>query len=219
MMALCALVLAGPGGVSCAQAADRVPLTSLDSQPLFMPTGFTWSSDSGLAWLEGEGQQPSVGYDYWQFNPQELKAGPFTARVLAPGQVPGLEAVSPLPGEAVLEAEQPYGGYLALEWRAKSWGVTIGGGYSRSFDLGGQDLASAAPVRRVAASFSTRSNTAGGGGSAPLDRWSAFLALPYQITDRVGVRPELSFSYESQAASTQQPGNEWVMGLQFSFGF
>jgi len=214
------LVLAGPGGAAFALATTEQPSpTGVDTQPLFMPTGFNWSGDSDLAWLDGDNQQESVGYDYWQFNPQELKAGPFTARVLAPGQVPGLETVAPLPGEAVLEAEQPYGGYLALEWRAKSWGVTIGGGYSRSYDLSGQATSTAAPVRRVAASFSSSSYSSTTAGTGPLDRWSAFLALPYQITDRVGVRPEVSFSYETQASSAQEPGNEWVMGLQFSFGF
>lgn len=220
IVALLALVLAGPGGAGYALAsADRPAVAGPGAVPLFLPTGFTWSADSELAWLGDEAHLEGVGYDYWQFNQQNLKLGSFSARVLAPGQVPGLEAVAPLPGESVLEAEQPYGGYLALEWRAKSWGVTIGGGYSRSYDLGGSEMAPAAPLRRVAASFSKGSNSPGAGGTTAQDRWSAFLALPYQISERVGVRPEVSFSYESRADRDLNPGNEWVMGLQFSFGF
>ncbi len=214
MVALVALVLAGPG--RAAFALDSAHTPAADSPPLFLPTGFNWSGDSQLVWIGEDDGQENAGYDYWRFNPPELKAGPFAARVLAPGQVPGLEAVAPLPDEVLSRAEQPYGGYLALEWRAKSWGVTIGGGYSRSYGPGSQE---APPLRRVAASFSGRSSSAAGRATASQDRWSAFLALPYQISERVGIRPELSFSYESQAASPQEAANEWVMGLQFSFGF
>ena len=218
-MAIMAVALWGAWGPTFALAAGSGPAQAGgDIPPLFMPTGFNWSQQPELAGLVGPDSSSPVGYDYWQFNPQPAKAGPFSARVLAPGQVPGLETLAPLPGEAALETEPPYGGYLALEWRSKSWGLTIGGGYSRSFDLGDQPAGSVAP-RRIAASFSGASAAGSTGGRAPLDRWSAFLALPYRISDRLGVRPEVSFSYESPSTGARAPGNEWVMGLQFDFGF
>jgi hypothetical protein len=45
------------------------------------------------------------------------------------------------------------------------------------------------------------------------------MAMPYQFSDAVGLRPELSYHYDEALDSGLDPANEWVMGLQFSFGF
>jgi hypothetical protein len=109
------------------------------------------------------------------------------------------------------------GGYMALEWRTGSLALTLGGGYSESSAYTGSR--SSAGGRSFA---STKSSSSSGGGEARYDalrRYGAYLAAPYQLTERIGLRPEVSYFYEDSLSGVAEPGNEWVMGLQCSFGF
>jgi hypothetical protein len=45
------------------------------------------------------------------------------------------------------------------------------------------------------------------------------MAMPYQLSEAVGLRPELAYHYDEALSGSLDPANEWVMGLQFSFGF
>lgn len=112
------------------------------------------------------------------------------------------------------------GGYMALEWRTGSLALTLGGGYSETSAFTGNSSSSTSSGRSFA---STRSSvTSSSGGASRYDalrRYGAYLAAPYQLTDRIGLRPEVSYFYEDSLSGATEPGNEWVMGLQCSFGF
>ncbi|MFH1057232.1 MAG: hypothetical protein V1797_00970 [Pseudomonadota bacterium] len=123
--------------------------------------------------------------------------------------------------EAMSEGEDR-GGFLALRWRPGSHlGLDVGGGYQRGHDTTGSgeglswQMASPAPLMAL------RDAGGSGGGANYLSygRWAAFMALPYQLTDHVGLRPEVSYYYGENPDLGRSAANEWVMGLQFTFGF
>ena len=129
----------------------------------------------------------------------------------------GLRRAGPMFGEEVAERNpENTGGYLALEWRAGPLALTLGGGYSEASAFVGGTSSSGG---RVYASTGSSSARSAGARYDALRRWGAYLAAPYQLTERIGLRPELSYFYEDSLSGTVDPGNEWVMGLQFSFGF
>ncbi len=112
------------------------------------------------------------------------------------------------------------GGYLALRWRPdSSLGLDLGGGYQRghaatSGDAYAWQVASPGPVmalRDITGAPSTSYQTYG--------RWAAFMAVPYQLAPNLGLRPELSYYYSENPELGRTAGNEWVMGVQFTFGF
>jgi len=117
----------------------------------------------------------------------------------------------PEPGDAVS------GGFLALELRRGSLGLTLGGGLLRSYAATGGTTAQA-PTGAFSLSSLAGSVPAGepSRGLEPYNRWAAFVAMPYRLSDRMGFTPELSYHH---AEDPDQAGNEWVMGLRFSFGF
>lgn len=123
--------------------------------------------------------------------------------------------------EAMAEGEDR-GGFLALRWRPGSnLGLDVGGGYQRGHDTTGSgeglswQMASPAPLMAL------RDVGGSGGGANYLSygRWAAFMALPYRLTDHVGLRPEVSYYYGDNPDLGRSAANEWVMGLQFTFGF
>ncbi len=129
----------------------------------------------------------------------------------------GLRGAGPMFGEEVAERNpENTGGYLALEWRTGPLALTLGGGYSEANAFVGGTGSSGG---RVYASTGSSSARSAGTRYDALRRWGAYLAAPYQLTERIGLRPELSYFYEDSLSGTVDPGNEWVMGLQFSFGF
>lgn len=112
------------------------------------------------------------------------------------------------------------GGYLALRWRPDaSLGLDLGGGYQRghaatSGDAYAWQVASPGPVmalRDISGAPSTSYQTYG--------RWAAFMAMPYQLLPNLGLRPEVSYYYSENPELGRTAGNEWVMGVQFTFGF
>ncbi|CAO0821886.1 hypothetical protein DFAR_2720002 [Desulfarculales bacterium] len=45
------------------------------------------------------------------------------------------------------------------------------------------------------------------------------MAAPYQPSNRLGLQSELSYYYTDMPDLGAVAGNEWAMGLQFTFGF
>lgn len=138
-------------------------------------------------------------------------------RDLGVGQEPGKE--TPHREAGLPEGEEP-GGYLALRWRPdSSLGLDVGGGYQRghaatSGDSYAWQVASPGPVmamRELTGAPNTSYQTYG--------RWAAFMAVPYQLLPNLGLRPEVSYYYSENPELGRTAGNEWVMGLQFTFGF
>ncbi len=127
-------------------------------------------------------------------------------------------AMRPLDGaEARLDDQDPQGGFLALKLPAGALGnVMVGGGYLRSYSAtSGETASSSAPRGALAAVRGTSETTS----YDSMGRLNAFVAMPYQITQRVGVRPELSYYHGDNPSLGPEAGNEWVMGLRFTFGF
>jgi hypothetical protein len=149
-----------------------------------------------------------------------LQGGHLDARE-APAAGPGAPAAGASPlfeGSAPVDDPNRADNFLALEWRTGPVGLTLGGGYSLSLESAGSGAAPASRGRVLASSGGSSSSAS----SAGLDahrRWSAYMAMPYQFSDAVGLRPELSYHYDEALDSGLDPANEWVMGLQFSFGF
>ncbi len=158
----------------------------------------------------------------------QLRAGPFTARLLTHrGSSPGAVLPSALSGRVPSgpEAYDPQreellqqGGYLALEWRSGPMGLTIGGGLSRTH-VASAGSASEDRLLRYSLDRATSSGHRSGSGFDSGHRVAAFVAMPYQITDRFGLLPEFSYYHGQADIGTESDDNEWVMGLQFRFGF
>ena len=122
--------------------------------------------------------------------------------------------------EAGLPGGVEPGGYLALRWRPENGpGLDLGGGYQRGHAATSGEgyawqVASPGPVmamRELYGPPSTSYQTYG--------RWAAFMAVPYQLLPNLGLRPEVSYYYSENPDLGRAAGNEWVMGLQFTFGF
>lgn len=219
------LALAAP---AMAESAPAAQAAGAIQEPA--PGGFQWSRFSlfgqggdgyvssddpqrlgDLKWSPGEVSNP-----YAMRLPFEPSIGSLTAR-FQPGKG-GLASTSPMFDETVGDPNsKANGGYMALEWRTGSLALTLGGGYSEANAFTGNGAA--ASGRSFA---STRSSSSTSGSAARYDalrRWGAYLAAPYQLTDRIGLRPEVSYFYEDSLSGSSTPGNEWVMGLQCNFGF
>lgn len=224
--AVCLLALAGPSGAAGADTVSGKPAGIIKETS---PGAFQWSRFS----LAGQGRDGFISADdplrqgdlKWNLgkvsNPYAMRlpfkppAGSLTARFQSRS---GGTATAPMFGGSV-DARGPdknNGGYLALEWRTGSLALTLGGGYSQADAFTGEDGGASG---RVYASSRGGSSANGSARYDALRRYGAYLAAPYQITDRIGLRPEVSYFYEDALAGSTGPGNEWVMGLQFNFGF
>lgn len=158
-----------------------------------------------------------------------LKAGPFTARLLTHrGSEPGAVLPSALSGRVTPDVEGydpqreemlQQGGYLALEWRSGAMGLTIGGGLSRTHVATASGGASEERLLRYSLDRGPSSSRSSSSGFDSSHRVAAFVAMPYQITDRFGLMPEFSYYHGQSDAGPESGDNEWVMGLQFRFGF
>lgn len=116
--------------------------------------------------------------------------------------------------EARLDDRDPQGAFLAFRLPAGFLGdIILGGGYSRTATAS-SSFANGTPKGALAAVRGQESTLYDTGG-----RWGAFVAVPYQITKRVDLRPELSYHYGDSPSLGSESGNEWVMGLRFNFGF
>lgn len=118
-----------------------------------------------------------------------------------------------------LQEDDATGGFLSLKWRpAPNLGLTLGGGYQRSQTTLGSDTSAwqvsspSPPVLAVRDAASTASYS-------HYTRLGAYLAMPYQLTEKMGLQPELTYYYSDLPDLGSVAGNEWVMGLQFNFGF
>ncbi|MCB2191244.1 MAG: porin [Deltaproteobacteria bacterium] len=58
-----------------------------------------------------------------------------------------------------------------------------------------------------------------GGGDDTIERWGAFIAVPYQFTKNFGIHPEFSYYDYDKNPSGTDGGNEWLLGVQFRFVF
>lgn len=214
-----------------AMAQSASPAAGAIQEPA--PGGFQWSRFSlfgqgsdgyvsnndpqrlgDLKWNRGE-----VTNSYAVSLPFEPPIGSLTARFQR--QKGGPASTSPMFDETVGEPNSgANGGYMALEWRTGSLALTLGGGFSEAGAFTGNGAAASG---RSFASTRSGSSSGGSGGAAArydaLRRYGAYLAAPYQLTDRIGLRPEVSYFYEDSLSGATDPGNEWVMGLQCSFGF
>lgn len=225
MIIVAALLLALP----VPAMADSATAAQATGAPT--PDGFQWSRFS----LFGQGHDGYVSKDdprrlgdlkwnpgkvansYFVRLPVEPPVGSLTARF----QTHNRSLVSAAPmfegGASDEHGSETNGGYMALEWRTGSLALTLGGGYSESSAYTGNG--SSTGGRAFA---STKSSSSTGGGESRYDalrRYGAYLAAPYQLTDRIGLRPEVGYFYEDSLSGAAEPGNEWVMGLQCSFGF
>jgi len=136
--------------------------------------------------------------------------------------VPWLQSGGPLFGaDGRIQEEDGRGGFLALRWNpAPALGLTVGGGYQRSQAAVGGDGTAWQVANAPTPSMALREsggvlNSTGGRYS----RWAAYVAVPYQLSDKLGLQPELSYYYTDMPDLGAVAGNEWVMGLQFTFGF
>ena len=210
---LIAALLCAPTGWA-APVRSQEPFAAL---PGLDPDWGLWGDQSAPAWMQADDPAALPALDINNNRPWELGVGSLSAVLGPPDQAYrlGLPAFfSPVPDATA----PPDGGYLAMQWRDGAWGVTLGGGYQRNAAVS-RSASSPAGSRRLA--MSTASRTAASPSSSrsgPLTRWSAYLAAPYRITDAIGLRPEVSYIYEDQAGAGQV-SDEWVLGLQFSFGF
>ena len=169
---------------------------------------------------------------YQQENDATIRVGRLSAKLLAarnadsPQDVLRSLSSASINSDPTLWDEDPASsqssGYMALQMGKGPLGVTIGGGYSRTelAATGGDDP----PAQRGGMSLSSLStagaqNPATGSPYASVGRWSAFLAVPYQITDNLGLSPEFSYYHGDSPQYSDDAGNEWIMGFQIRFGF
>jgi hypothetical protein len=209
--------------------AKPVPAAQATGAPT--PDGFQWSRFSlfgqghdgyvskndpqrlgDLKWSSGKATNP-----YSVRLPIDPPIGSLTARFQT--QNHSMASAGPMfeSGASGERSPEANGGYMALEWRTGSLALTLGGGFSESSAYTGSG--SSTGGRAFA---STKSSSSTSGGEARYDalrRYGAYLAAPYQLTERIGLRPEVSYFYEDSLSGAAEPGNEWVMGLQCSFGF
>lgn len=118
-----------------------------------------------------------------------------------------------------LSGDHQQSGYVAFYWRTGSLGFTIGGGYERSSQSASIDTSGGQSGGFGLSGLSSGGKSTSSSQYSSDRRWSAFVAIPYQITDRFGFAPELSYHKSEASGESDDPGNEWVMGLQFNFGF
>jgi hypothetical protein len=213
-----------------AQRAPGSQAAGAISEPA--PGGFQWSRFS----LFGQGGDGYVSND----DPQRLgdlkwsperASSPYTMRL--PIEPPigsltarfqsgkgGISSTGPMfEGLTNGNSSEAGGGYMALEWRTGPLALTLGGGYSQDNAFTGEGGAAAGGKAFVSTRSGASSSSSGNARYDALRRWGAYLAVPYQVTDRIGLRPEVSYFYEDSLSGADAQSNEWVMGLQCSFGF
>ncbi|MFH1033331.1 MAG: hypothetical protein V1806_02395 [Pseudomonadota bacterium] len=134
---------------------------------------------------------------------------------------PVLQSSAPLFGsDGRIQEEDGRGGFLALRWNPGSaLGLTVGGGLQRSQAVVGGESSSWQVANAPTPSMSLRDNNSGYANTGRYSRWAAYVAVPYQLSDNLGLQPELSYYYTDMPDLGAVAGNEWVMGLQFTFGF
>ena len=166
-----------------------------------------------------------------QENETTFKAGRFSAKLLAARDADGPQGImsslssasfSANPGRLEDPDSSQSSGYMALKVGKGPVGLTIGGGYSRTDLATSGSESPSAPKGGMSLSSLSTSNSSVNGTSSPyasVGRWSAFLAVPYQITDSLGLSPEFSYYHGDSPEYSDDAGNEWIMGLQIRFGF
>jgi len=187
--------------------AGQAPLSRLEPDPLLplledLPTRYQAGS-LGLGLLPGRLQ---------------IIAAPFAAPLgITPGDLAWSDSPAGVPRWTSAAKDEPasQGGFLAIRWQAGSLGLTLGGGYTR-----GPVVASSSPPEggRLPMSTLAAPTTPSPIGSEAYRRWGAYLAVPYRL-GRVGLQPEVSYYRGGGALPGQDPSDEWVLGLQFTFGF
>jgi hypothetical protein len=151
-------------------------------------------------------------------------ARPTGGRASSQGITEGLPAVqysAPLFGsDGRIQEEDGRGGFLALKWNpGPALGLTVGGGLQRSQAAVGNESSAWQVANAPRPAMSLSDNNSGYANTGRYSRWAAYVAVPYQVSDKVGLQPELSYYYTDMPDLGAVAGNEWVMGLQFTFGF
>lgn len=139
----------------------------------------------------------------------------------APDNAPWLQAGGPLFGaDGRIQEEDGQGGFLALKWNpARALGVTVGGGLQRSQAAVGGESSAWQVANAPRPAMSLTDNNSGYANTGRYSRWAAYVAVPYQLNANLGLQPEVSYYYTDMPDLGAVAGNEWVMGLQFTFGF
>lgn len=135
--------------------------------------------------------------------------------------LPSLQSSAPLFGsDGRIQEEDGRGGFLALKWNpVRALGLTVGGGLQRSQAVVGNEASAWQVANAPTPSLSLRDNNSGYANTGRYSRWAAYVAVPYQLSDKLGLQPELSYYYTDMPDLGAVAGNEWMMGLQFTFGF
>jgi hypothetical protein len=148
----------------------------------------------------------------------QIIAAPFAAPLgITPGDLAWADSPAGIPRWSSPWESEPasQGGFLAIRWQAGSLGLTLGGGYTR-----GPVVASSAQPDggRLAMSTLATASAPSSTGYETYRRWGAYLAVPYRL-GRVGLQPEVSYYRGGELLPGRDPSDEWVLGLQFTFGF
>lgn len=233
-----------PAKQLAAAAAEAEPASALLSRsdlnasvPLPDPA-FEFKSGSAAppvapAWLDPKASRPaSEGRGTFNlplaFSASGLGADPPSrptagraAGQAAPDSAPWLQAGGPLFGaDGRIQEEDGQGGFLALKWHpARALGVTVGGGLQRSQAAVGNESSAWQVANAPTPSMALRDNNSGYASTGRYSRWAAYVAVPYQLNEKLGLQPEVSYYYTDMPDLGPVAGNEWVMGLQFTFGF
>lgn len=222
---------ADPQGAKGAKGANRQPTGYVTPEPnaALLGRADLYRSvplpDPGFEFKSG----PAAGAPAPAKPDQGLRLLPLPLSLSAGALAGNLGAGEALPAPGYHHPEQQplaegddRGGFLALRWRPdSSLGLDLGGGYQRGHDTTGGEggglswqMASPAPLMAM--------RDAGGSGGAnylSYGRWAAFMAVPYRLTTNLGLRPEVSYYHGDNPDLGRSAANEWVMGLQFTFGF
>jgi hypothetical protein len=186
----------------------QVPRLSLTA--MFKFGGFMTSP--GVMWSQHQYEQgDNIGFgenwDTWAIVlPVKYTAGAFTAKFQAHygqnfwGEIPFYTKDTTAPTvNAAGEVEDTiiYGGMIAGEYTIGKMMITGGFGYENYQND----------------QWST------GGGDDTIERWGAFVAVPYQFTKNFGVHPEFAYYDYDKNSDGTDAGNEWLLGVQFRFIF
>ncbi len=152
--------------------------------------------------------------------PPRPTGGGASSQMISDG-TPTLQSSAPLFGsDGRIQEEDGRGGFLALKWNpARALGLTVGGGLQRSQAAVGNESSAWQVANAPTPAMSLRDNNSGYANTGRYSRWAAYVAVPYQLSDKLGLQPELSYYYTDMPDLGAVAGNEWVMGLQFTFGF
>lgn len=154
-------------------------------------------------------------------DPPSRPTGGRVAGQSAPDSAPWLQAGGPLFGaDGRIQEEDGRGGFLALKWNpVRALGLTVGGGLQRSQAAMGGESSAWQVANAPRPAMSLTDNNSGYANTGRYSRWAAYVAVPYQLNANLGLQPEVSYYYTDMPDLGAVAGNEWVMGLQFTFGF